>query len=127
MPPSSGTSAPHHQAGEPSRSKTMRTKPYTATLVMTPLISAETCVGAAGCASGSQTCSGTSPALEPAPISASTSTTAEIAAEGAGKQAEREQQGERAEARHEKVQVSCSRVAGAAMVRHDQRPGRERH
>ena len=45
----------------------MRMKPYTATLVITPLISAETWLGAAGCASGSHTCSGTRPAFEPAP------------------------------------------------------------
>ena len=45
-----------------------------ATLVITPLISAETWLGAAGWASGSQTCSGISPAFEPAPISASVST-----------------------------------------------------
>ena len=60
----------------------MRTKPYTATLVITPLISAETWLGAAGCASGSQTCSGTTPAFEPAPASARTSTAAPISMEG---------------------------------------------
>ena len=49
---------------------------------MTPLMSAETWLGAAGWASGSQTCSGTRPALEPAPISASTRTTAATAAAG---------------------------------------------
>ena len=52
----------------------MRTKPYTATLVMTPLMSADTWLGAAGCASGNQTWSGTRPALEPAPSSASART-----------------------------------------------------
>src|SRR5438105_1318886 len=83
-PPSSATNAPHHQAGVPSRSNTMRTKPYTATLVMTPLISAETWLGAAGCASGSHTCSGTMPAFEPAPISARVSTPAAISAPGGG-------------------------------------------
>ena len=77
------TSAPHHQTGAPSRSNTMRTKPYTATLVMTPLIKAETWLGAAGCATGSQTCSGTSPAFEPAPTSASASTTPAMEADGA--------------------------------------------
>ena len=55
----------------------MRTKPYTATLVMTPLISAETWLGAAGWASGSQTCSGTSPAFDPAPSSTSARTSAD--------------------------------------------------
>ena len=38
---------------------------------MTPLIMAETGEGAAGCASGSQTCTGRSPALAPKPNSAS--------------------------------------------------------
>ena len=38
---------------------------------MTPLISAETWLGAAGWASGNQTCSGTIPAFDPAPIRAS--------------------------------------------------------
>jgi hypothetical protein len=41
---------------------------------MAPLIRAETWLGAAGWASGSQACSGTSPAFEPAPISVSTTT-----------------------------------------------------
>ena len=61
----------------------MRTNPYTATLVITPLIRAETWLGAAGWASGSQTCSGTRPAFEPAPTSASASTTAASVADGA--------------------------------------------
>ena len=39
---------------------------------MIPLISAEAGDGAAGCASGSQTCSGTMPAFAPKPITAST-------------------------------------------------------
>ena len=39
-------------------------------LIMTPDISAETWDGAAGCALGSQTCSGMMPALTPKPISA---------------------------------------------------------
>ncbi len=34
---------------------------------MTPLISAEMCDGATGCASGSQACSGTMPAFMPKP------------------------------------------------------------
>ena len=38
---------------------------------ITPLIIADTGEGAAGCASGSQTCSGTRPALAPKPTSAS--------------------------------------------------------
>jgi len=43
------------------RSKITRTMPYIAVLIMTPLISAETGDGAAGCASGSQACSGQHP------------------------------------------------------------------
>jgi hypothetical protein len=42
----------------------------------------ETWLGAAGCASGSQACSGTMPALEPAPISARIKASAPIVAEG---------------------------------------------
>ncbi len=38
---------------------------------ITPLISADTGDGAAGCASGSQMCSGTMPALAPKPKNAS--------------------------------------------------------
>src|SRR5665213_1381586 len=43
---------------------------------MTPLISAETGEGAAGCASGSHTCKGTSPAFAPKPTRASKKATA---------------------------------------------------
>ncbi len=42
-----------------------------AVLSITPLISADTGDGAAGCASGSQTCSGSTPALAPKPNTAS--------------------------------------------------------
>ena len=49
---------------------------------MTPLIKAETWLGAAGCASGSQTWSGTRPAFEPAPARTSSKTPAAIPAEG---------------------------------------------
>src|SRR5271165_356615 len=82
MPPIARTRVPDHQVGAPSRSKAMRMKPYTATLVITPLINAETWLGAAGCASGSQACSGTTPALDPAPISASTNANAAIPGDG---------------------------------------------
>src|SRR5215469_18290054 len=78
IPPSARTTMLHHQAGVPMRSNAMRT----ATLVITPLISAETWLGAAGCASGNQTCSGTRPALEPAPISVRIKMEAASAAEG---------------------------------------------
>ena len=41
-----------------------------ATLIITPLISADTGAGAIGCARGSQTCSGITPAFVPIPTSA---------------------------------------------------------
>ena len=62
---SASTTRLHHQAGGPRRSKAMRTNAYTATLVITPLISAETWLGAAGWASGSQTWSGDEAGLRP--------------------------------------------------------------
>ena len=117
----------------------MRTKPYTATLVMTPLMRAETWLGAAGWASGSHTCNGTRPALEPVPISTRTRTRPGrtvgggsdlgegVAAAAAGKQAECQQQRQRAEARHDDVDVAGAPVLGIAVVRHHQRPGRQRH
>ncbi len=74
--PSASGKRPHHQSGRPSRSKLTRIIPYSATSSMTPLISAETGEGAAGCASGSHTCNGTSPALAPNPISARQNATA---------------------------------------------------
>ena len=40
-------------------------------LIITPDINAETWLGAAGCASGNQTCNGMKPALVPNPITAS--------------------------------------------------------
>ena len=43
---------------------------YIATLIITPLISADTGAGAIGCARGSQTCSGMTPAFVPMPTSA---------------------------------------------------------
>ena len=48
-------------------------------LTITPDISAETWLGAAGCARGSQTCSGTRPAFEPKPTSARTKTAFRVA------------------------------------------------
>jgi hypothetical protein len=48
IPPSARMTTLHHHSGAPIRSKTTRMKPYTATLVMTPLINAETWLGAAG-------------------------------------------------------------------------------
>ena len=50
-----------------------------------------------------------------------------VAARGAGEQAEGKQQRERAETCHEQVQIAGSGIAGPAMVRHHQRPGRKRH
>ncbi len=108
---------------------------------MTPLINAETWLGAAGCASGSQTWSGTSPALEPAPSSARPRTSpADVGrrhvgadlAEGiealrARQQTEAEQQGERAGARHHDIDVPGMGIAGFAVMGHHQRPRRQRH
>ena len=50
-----------------------------------------------------------------------------IAATTAGEQAEGQQQRERAEARHDDVDVTCAPVLGIGVVRHHQRPGRQRH
>jgi hypothetical protein len=50
-----------------------------------------------------------------------------IAAGGAGKQAEGQQQGERAEARHDDIDEAGAAVVGVAVVRHHQRPRRQRH
>ena len=50
-----------------------------------------------------------------------------VAAIGPGEQAEGEQQRERAEARHDQVDVARANVAALAMMRHDQRPRGERH
>ena len=94
---------------------------------MTPLISAETWLGAAGCASGSQTCSGTRPAFEPAPSSIRTSTSAatygvccggadrvkSVISGGPGQQAESQQQRQRAEARHHQIDIARLGVAGS--------------
>ena len=44
-------------------------------LIITPLITADTCEGAAGWASGSQTCIGMKPAFVPKPITASRNST----------------------------------------------------
>ena len=49
---------------------------------MTPLISAETWLGAAGWASGSQACRGINPPFEPQPTSAAINTSAAISGLG---------------------------------------------
>ena len=72
--PTPSTRPPHHAGPPPSRSSVTRTKPYTPILITTPDISADTWLGATGCAIGSHTCSGTTPALAPKPRSASTKT-----------------------------------------------------
>jgi len=48
-----------------------------------------------------------------------------VIAARAGKQAEGEQQRERAETRHEKIDETRARVLGVAMMRDHQGPGRE--
>jgi hypothetical protein len=50
-----------------------------------------------------------------------------IPAVGARQQTEGEQQRERPEARHDQINVSCADVIGDAMMRHDERPRRQRH
>ncbi len=73
--PSPSVSKPHHHGPTRNRSRLTRSSPYTPTLSIRPLIIAETGEGAAGWASGSQTCSGTRPALAPNPNKASTKAT----------------------------------------------------
>ena len=46
---------------------------------------------------------------------------------GPREQAEGEQQSQRAEARHDQIDVAGADIVGHAMVRHDQRPRRQRH
>ena len=53
----------HHRGPPPSRSRPTRTRPYTPMFTIAALISAETWLGASGCARGSHTCSGTMPGL----------------------------------------------------------------
>ena len=82
------------------------------------------CDGATGCASGSQACTGTRPAFMPKPKKASAKAIVahsgvsvgrahriegEIAAE-AGEHAEAEQDGQRADVRHEQVQKAGAPV-----------------
>jgi len=50
-----------------------------------------------------------------------------VSARRTGEQAEGEEQGERAEARHQQVQIARRGVARPAVMRHHQRPGGERH
>ena len=53
-------------------------------LIITPDMSAETWLGAAGCASGSQTCSGTPPAFAPKPSASSAHASERAPAPSAG-------------------------------------------
>ena len=73
-PTASGTS-PQDHSGWPSKSNVTRSVPYSAVFSITPLNRADTGEGAAGCASGSHTCSGTRPAFAPKPNSASRNAT----------------------------------------------------
>ena len=50
-----------------------------------------------------------------------------VAAVGPGEQAEGEQQRQRAEARHDDIDVARAQVLAQPVVRHHQRPGRQRH
>ena len=115
--------------------------PYSAVLSITPLISAETGEGAAGCASGSHTCSGTSPAFAPKPNRASKKgdrrpggleLRAAHGIEGelpaaALHDAEAQQDGNRADVRDEQVEKAGAADFGDAVLRGDQEVGRQRH
>ena len=57
----------NHVGRIPTHSTSTRTRPQIATLIITPLISADTGAGAIGCARGSQTWSGITPAFVPIP------------------------------------------------------------
>ena len=61
--------------------------PYSPALIMAPESRAETWLGAAGCASGSQTCMGARPALAPKPSTASTNNAAAMPGEACAKAA----------------------------------------
>src|SRR5450759_1047934 len=61
---------PHAGDKGAARTKPTSKRPYTATFNMMPESSADALAGATGCASGSQKCKGTSPALDPKPMSA---------------------------------------------------------
>ena len=94
-------------------------------MVITPLIRAETWLGAAGWASGSQTCKRHKAGLGAGAdedqdqdqarqgLTGGPDVGKGIAAGGAGKQAEGEQQRERAEARHDDVDVAGAAVVGS--------------
>ena len=72
--PAASTSSHHQRGPPPSRSRPNRSTPYTPRLTIAALSIADTCDGASGCALGSHTCSGTSPALDPNPTKISTNT-----------------------------------------------------
>ena len=108
---------------------------------MTPLISAETGEGAAGCASGSHTCNGTRPALAPNPISArQNATAAPVGAQMRGthgvegempaaalKDAETQQDGDRAEMRHHQIEKAGLADLRQSMLGGDQKIRGQRH
>ena len=133
--------SPHHQTGSSSKSKVTRSTPYSAVLSMTPLMSAETGDGAAGCASGSHTCSGTSPALAPKPSSARQKATAAQAGDScraahgvegelpapALHHAERQQDADRPEMRDQQVEKAGAADLGDAVLRRDEEVRRQRH
>src|SRR5512142_1546577 len=65
--PANRTTYPHQYGPPPRKSNVKRTKPYTAVFSITADISAETGLGAIGCAFGSHKWKGTRPALVPKP------------------------------------------------------------
>ena len=112
-----------------------------AVLSITALISAETGEGAAGCASGSQTCNGRMPAFAPNPKSASRNATVvharrwldctharEGVVAGARLQhAEAEQDRDRTDVRDEQVQVTRAPNFRVAVIARHEEEGRQRH
>ena len=71
-PAPAATTSRRRPPSPPSRSKPTRMMPYTPMLTIAADISAETLLGASGCARGSHACSGTIPAFDPNPIPVAT-------------------------------------------------------
>ena len=67
MIPIKRTNIPHQEGNGLKKSNMNLRMPYIPVLIITPDIRAEMWLGAAGCASGSQICKGTIPALVPKP------------------------------------------------------------
>jgi hypothetical protein len=110
-----------------------------ATLVITPLIKAETWLGAAGCASGSQTWRGTSPAFGAGAdesedqddggkrAAAGADVGKSVTARPTREQSKGQQQRQRAEAGHQDVNIGRLPMVWIMMVREHERPGGDGH